>query len=323
MAGDLSVRRLIALGSVATLVAAVAHAHPVAETAAELPPESVAELWRRWPLEPGVIVPLALAAVLYGRGVARRGEGRAPLRPGEIAAFAAGWLALVIALASPLHPLGEALFSAHMAQHELLMLVAAPLCVLGRPHVAMLRALPARWLRPVAAHPAARGLRRLAETTSSPLLAWSVHAATLWVWHVPPLFDAAVRSDAIHAVQHATFFGSALLFWWALLERGARRPAHYGAAILYLFTTALHSGMLGVLLTFSDAPWYPAYAHTTTPWGLTPLADQQLGGVIMWAPACAFYTVGGLALFVAWLRASAEHARRAEARWVAEIGGQS
>jgi len=277
-------------------------------------PRNPAELARAWPFEPGVLVPLALLAVLYVRGVSRGSAGRPPLRRGEIIAFACGWLTLAIALASPLHPLGQVLFSAHMTQHELLMVVAAPLLVLGRPHVAILRALPAAFLRRVATRPAVRGIARGLRPLAHPVVAWLVHAVTLWVWHAPALFDAALENEAVHALQHLTFLGSALLFWWATLEPGPHRAAGYGAAVLYLFTTALHSGLLGVLLTFSGAVWYPAYGEAPRAWGWSPLADQQLGGVIMWAPACALYTVAALALFLAWLRDAGERTREAEAR---------
>lgn len=275
-------------------------------------PHDLHALARAWPLEPGVIVPLGLLAALYVRGLATNRTTRAPLGRGEVAAFAGGWLALAIALASPLHPLGQVLFSAHMTQHELLMLVAAPLLVLGRPHVAVLRALPVAALRSGVARGVARTVAPAVAVLARPPVAWAVHAATLWAWHAPPLFDAALRNETVHALQHLTFLGSSLLFWWAVLEHGTHRASGYGAAVLYLFTTALHSGLLGALLTFASGVWYPAYGNAARAWGWTPLADQQLGGVIMWAPACALYTVSALALFLAWLRDAGERTRRAE-----------
>jgi len=130
----------------------------------------------------------------------------------------------------------------------------------------------------------------------------SIHAVALWAWHTPPLYRAALHSGWVHAAQHVTFTLSAVLFWW-VLARGAQRPAGHGAGVLYLFATTLHTGLLGALLAVAPTVWYPEYLATTAPWGLTPLEDQQLGGLIMWVPACSVYVAAGLALFAAWLRA--------------------
>ena len=121
----------------------------------------------------------------------------------------------------------------------------------------------------------------------------------------------ALTEFAIHFLQHASFFGTALLFWWAIVRE---RPgtAGYGVAILYLFTTAAHSGALGALLSLARRSFYPAYASTTAAWGLTPLEDQQLGGLIMWVPAGAIYTVAALALLAAWLHDTEERASARE-----------
>jgi putative membrane protein len=217
-------------------------------------------------------------------------------------AFGAGWLALFIALVSPLHPWGEVLFSAHMTQHEVLMLVAAPLLVLSRPLAPFLWALPARRRSPVGAVGKKRVVRAIWRTLTNPLVAWAVHAVALWLWHAPALFQATLRSDFVHTLQHLSFLGSALLFWWDLIH-SRRGLMNYGAAVLYMFTTSVHSGVLGALITFAHSVWYPAYTTTQT-WGLTPLEDQQLGGLIMWVPAGLVYIAAGLALMVGWMRES-------------------
>jgi cytochrome c2 len=142
---------------------------------------------------------------------------------------------------------------------------------------------------------------------TAPFVAWLIHAIVLWGWHVPFLFQATLESEWVHALQHASFFGSALLFWWAVLH-ARERGLGYGAAVLYMFTTALHTSLLGVLLTFTTKLWYPIYTGTTASWGLTPLEDQQLGGLIMWIPAGVVYIVAGLALFAGWLRESESRA---------------
>lgn len=199
-----------------------------------------------------------------------------------------------------------------MTQHELLMLVAAPLLVLSKPVVAALNALPPgrvqsllRWTKPWWV----QGVWRF---VTKPLVAWLLHAVVLWTWHIPALLRAALQSEFVHALQHISFLLSAVLFWWALLHRG-HGTLGYGAAVLYVFTTAVHSGLLGALITLAGVVWYPEYLGTTQSWSLTPLEDQQLGGLIMWVPACTVYIVAGLALFAGWLRTAGEHARRREA----------
>jgi putative membrane protein len=279
-------------------------------------PHNFHDLWRTWGLEPLSIAGLALSALLYAHGLRRlwrdAGTGRGVHR-WEAACYALGWLALFVALVSPLHPWGAALFSAHMTQHEILMLVAAPLLVLGRPLVVFLKALPPRTAAALARASNTPSWRRAWGLLSNAFVAWLIHAIVLWVWHIPALFQATLTSDAVHALQHTSFLASALLFWWAVFDH-RRSAMGYGAALLFLFTTALHSGLLGVLLTFARAVWYPAYSQSTASWGLTPLEDQQLGGLIMWIPAGVVYIVAALACAAAWLRQSEQRTLQREAR---------
>ncbi|HMJ06269.1 MAG TPA: cytochrome c oxidase assembly protein [Chthoniobacterales bacterium] len=270
----------------------------------ETGPHNFAELRSDWPVEPAILIPLALSAWFYWRGM-RRLRRASPRAFGgiEVSCFAVGWVTLFIALASPLHPWGSVLFSAHMTQHELLMLVAAPLLVLGRPMIPFLWALPRNAAREMSRWSQTGAWQRIWRTITAPFVAWLIHALVLWSWHVPFLFQATLDSELVHALQHTSFLLSALLFWWAILH-GRQRALGFGVAVLYMFTTALHSGLLGALLTFARNVWYPIYNHTTEPWGLTPLQDQQLGGLIMWIPAGVVYIVAGLALFAGWLRES-------------------
>ena len=280
-------------------------------------PHDLHDLWRSWAFdEPFVIGGLLLTAWVYTRGVRRLWRASrvgAGIRKWEAACFAGGWVALVVALVSPLHPWGRVLFSAHMTQHEVLMLVAAPLLVLGKPLVATLRALPAGWAHRLAEAANAPAWKSTWGVVTNAFAAWLVHGLVLWVWHLPSLFQATLDNEFVHAVQHLSFLLSALLFWWAILQ-GRRHALNYGLAVLYLFTTAVHSGLLGALLTFARTLWYPAYAGKTASWGLTPLEDQQLGGLIMWVPACALYIIAGLALFAAWLRESETRVLKREAQ---------
>jgi putative membrane protein len=271
---------------------------PLTAFAHEGEPLEPHDLWMAWSFDPGVVIPLALAAVLYLRG-ARASRG---ITSRQQACFWAGWTVLALALVSPLHPLGEVLFSAHMAQHEILMLVAAPLLVLSKPLVAFLWGMPFGWRREVGAWSKARPVQKGWSALTDPMTAWWLHAVAIWGWHAPPLFQATINNEWIHSAQHISFLGSALLFWWALFY--AQGEKNYGAGVFYIFTTAVHTGILGALLTFAPRLWYPAYAATAPAWGLTPLEDQQIGGLIMWVPAGLIYIVAGLALFAAWMRYS-------------------
>ncbi len=259
------------------------------------PPEPH-DLWTAWTWQPGVVMPLVVFAILYAIGACRqRGLSRS-----QIALFAAGWLTLFIALISPVHALGEALFSAHMAQHELLMVVAAPLLVLARPLPTLLWAFPLKTRRQIGSAVNERHFAAAWALITAPLAAWLIHTIVLWGWHMPALFNATLTNNGIHSAQHICFLGSALLFWWGLL----RTRMAYGAAIIYMFTTAIHTSILGALLTFAPSPWYAGYLHTTAAWGMTPLEDQQLGGLIMWVPAELAYVFAGLWLVAGALRES-------------------
>jgi putative membrane protein len=257
------------------------------------------DLWEAWTFEPGIAISLLAAINLYLIGASRMGRG---IRPRHVATFLAGWLSLAIALMSPLHALGGALFSAHMVQHEILMLVSAPLLVLGRPLVALLWAFPISIRQAAGRLTKFRAIERPWHLATTPSFAWVFHAAALWIWHIPSLFQATLTGEPIHDLQHLSFFLSALLFWWVLFRE--ERRLSYGAGVFYLFTTGLHSGVLGALLTFARIEWYPAYSETAKPWGLTGLEDQQLAGLIMWVPAGLVYMAAALALFAAWLKRS-------------------
>lgn len=298
--------RLPWLLALAALAPGRAWAHP------GLPPEPH-DLASAWTLDPWVAVPLLVSGWLYARGTERMwrrsGAGRG-VRRWEAGCFAAGWLVLAAAMVSPLHALGEALFSAHMAQHVLLMAVAAPLLVLGRPVVPFLWGVPPAWRRQLGGWARGRAVRAAWGALTAVSAAWLLHAAAIWLWHLPALYQATLASEGVHALQHLSFLGTALLFWWALVH-GRRGRTGYGGALLALFTTALHGGGLGALLTFSPRPWYPAYAEAGAPWGLTPLEDQQLAGLIMWIPAGVAYLVAALLLLAGWMRES----ERRTARW--------
>lgn len=247
-----------------------------------------------WHIDPISLVLLLYIGWAYWRGM-RQQRRRPQATPDGLKRrrryFWSGWLILVIALCSPLDPWGEVLFSAHMVQHELMMLVAAPLLVLSRPSSALLRGSPGVLGRAFGKTAATGGVRRGWEFLVSPLSAWTIHGLVLWIWHLPALFEASLASTSIHILQHLSFLAVALLFWWSLFRSD---QAGSGTAVIYLFTTALHASGLGALLTFSPHVWYQPYLATAPEWGLTALQDQQLGGLIMWMPAGLVYVIAGL-----------------------------
>jgi putative membrane protein len=283
--------------------------------AAEPAPQTWSELLLHWTLDPLVLTGLVLAALVYVLGTRRlwqhagryHGVGR-----GQVACFAAGWFTVILALLSPLDWLSDFLFSAHMTQHELLMLVAAPLWVAGRPLV------PALWL--LSAEQRARlrdwwmgsSVSRVCTELTSPFTALVVHAFCVWIWHLPSWFGAALASEPIHALQHLMFFASAALFWWALVH-GRYGRVGYGVSVLFVFATALHTSILGAVFSLAQHLWYPEQSVHAEQFGLAPLSDQELAGLIMWIPSGFILTALALALFAAWLGELERRARRRQA----------
>jgi putative membrane protein len=264
-----------------------------------------ASLWTTWSWEPAVVIVLILTGALYANGLRRlwRKSPGAGIRIWEAASFATGWTAAALALVSPLHALGGVLFSAHMVQHELLIGVSAPLLVLGRPLIPFLWALPPAWRSGLGALTKRSVVSSSWGVLTQPAVAFALHAVALWVWHLPGPYQATLNSEVMHSLQHLSFISTGLLFWWTVF--GARSASlGHGVAVFYLFATALQTGALGALLTFAPTLWYPAYAATSGAWGLTPLDDQQLGGLIMWIPGSLPYVIAGLVLFARWLKES-------------------
>lgn len=244
-----------------------------------------------------VAIPIALMVVAwaYATGVRRR-TGR-PVPPARILAFGLGLLALAVALVSPIGALGERHLAGHMVQHVLLVGVAAPLLVLGDPLTVMLPAAPRRWRRPL--RRVHRSLLRV--QSGSRWLGWLaasvvVETAVLYSWHAPALFEAALTTTAVHALQHVTLLATAAVFWWLVVN--ARSPHAYGWGVLAIFVNTLASSALGALMTFSTHPWYPTYARLDGPGAAE---DQQLGGAVMWAYGGAAALIGACAMFMAWL----------------------
>jgi cytochrome c oxidase assembly factor CtaG len=172
----------------------------------------------------------------------------------------------------------------------------------GAPIVALLWALPSRARHTVASAVQRTPLPLIWRFVAAPPSAFVLYGLAVWIWHIPALYDSALNRESVHIVQHLCFFGTAALFWWGIVH-GRQGRMGYGAAVVYLFVTALHGGVLGALLTVSPHVWYAPYlAHHSS--GLTPLEDQQLAGLLMWVPAGLAFAAGALCLFAAWLRQS-------------------
>jgi len=261
-----------------------------------------------WPWEPSVV--LGCAVLLGGYLAAARNRTAR-----ETWCFVAGVVVLGLALDSPIDTLGDRyLFSAHMLQHLLLILVVPPLLLLGVPPAP---AGSTRWQSRV---PAAA--RRAAGTLGRPAVAWLAGVGTMWLWHAPALYNAALAYGIVHIAQHLMFLATSAIFWWPILAPGGAARLALLPAIVYLLAAALAAGVLGILLTFAPAGLYPAYLHPPDPlglgpllrdgWGLSPETDQQVGGLLMWIPGGLAYLCAMLGVLARWY-AGAE--RMVEPMW--------
>jgi putative membrane protein len=250
-----------------------------------------ADVWTHWNTDPLLLIGLLLPLALY-----LRGTWTYPVAHWRTAAFITGIGTLFIALISPLEAMSGSLFSAHMIQHLLLVLVAAPLLVLSRPTAPVLRGLPVRWRKAAGNTARIPVIHKLWTSLTRPVTASSLHLMALWLWHVPALYSAAIAYEALHILEHASFFLTAALFWWSIQSAG-----QHGVRVLAVFGVMMASGLLGALMTFARSAWYSDHAAYVSAWGLTLLEDQQLAGMFMWIPAGFVYVVTAGVILGAWL----------------------
>jgi cytochrome c oxidase assembly factor CtaG len=265
----------------------------------------------QWTFDPWIVIPLLTVGLPYfvgGLVLWRRAAIGHPIRAGHAVIFGAGWFTLAGALTSPLHWLGEHLFTFHMVEHEIVMAISAPLLVAGRPIGTMLWSLPRRLRVATGRFLRHSSLVSMWERLSAGGNATILHGLAIWLWHVPGLFDAAVTSVAVHRLQHISFLVTAMLFWWSVFYR-----SNPGVAAWHLFVTMMHTGILGALMTLAPRVLYRAQTATAAAWGFTPLQDQQLAGLIMWVPAGTVYAGAAMALTVIWIRESGKMPRREDA----------
>jgi putative membrane protein len=255
-----------------------------------------------WTLDPVLVVPLGLALLIYCVGWLRLSK-RASARPTGAGLFVSGWAVLTFSLVSPLHAAGERSFTMHMIEHELIMLVSTLLLAMSGSGAIMAWGLP-RPLRLSLGGGWKSPLQRIWKRLTEPVTATAIQGVVMWGWHAPPLFDRALESSGWHIAQHACFFVSSLVFWWAMLHP---RRGGYGVSAACLFATSLIGGALGALMSLSSSPWYADYAAMgMSGIGLDPVDDQRLAGLIMWIPGGLVHGVAALILFYRWLKSAEE-----------------
>ncbi|MEQ8673826.1 MAG: cytochrome c oxidase assembly protein [Aggregatilineales bacterium] len=247
------------------------------------------EFWSTWHLDPITGSFLAFVGWRYMDGIwrlwRRAGTGRGVHR-WQVVAFWLGLISIATALLSPIETFAETSLPVHMVQHLLLTLIAPPLLVAGLPPVALMGTLPMDWRKGVARWFLRRKLlKTLWHGATTPGVSWGLYALVLWGWHVPILYQTAVENSAVHLLEHISFFSAAFLFWHSVSIQNI-------TALIVIFTTALHSSMLGVLMTFSNQTWYPAYES---------LENQQIAGLIMWMGGGIIFLIAGLLVLWRWL----------------------
>jgi cytochrome c oxidase assembly factor CtaG len=265
-----------------------------------------------WTLDPLLVVPLLSiggAYVIGYRRFARRSHVAYRTRGGL---FVVGYTALVIALISPVHAVGETYFSVHMVQHLLLSLVAPPLLLLSSSMPVLLWALPPRDRATLGRLVGRRGpTRSVLRWLTRPAVAWTLFVVTQWAWHQPAAYDWALENRWAHYLEHVSFFATAILFWWPVIGAPPLpSPLSYPIRIGYTFLAWLPNSLLGAGIALSGGPLYPFYVHAAAVTGVDPGFDQQLAGLIMWVPGDVLFLSMVFLLFVAFM----EHEQRQEAR---------
>ncbi len=266
----------MSLGTGIVAVATATHSAPHHDTL-----RLGASVWEAWSFDPVVLLAAAVAALCFARGLRRwPNVGRANATSRAVSYYV-GLVTVVLALLSPIDGLGSHHLTAHMVQH-LMLTTAVPLLLLGSPVVPILRGLPRRWAARAIALARTRGATAVWSLVRRPDVAFILYGVTLAAWHViPGWYDAALRNDEVHYLEHASLVAGAFPFWHNIIGAAGRRPLGYLARIPYVLSQgALQTG-IGVYIALADHPLYAAYATTWPVFPLTPLEDQQLGGVVM------------------------------------------
>lgn len=267
-----------------------------------------------WSWQPTVLIPLLVFSALYAIGWKRlrgRGRGRAAPARWRVCCYYGGMAAIWLALLSPIDTFSDLLFFLHMSGHLLLLEVAPLLIWLGMPFAPLFWSLPHGLRREVAGLFTSRSLvRSIFSRLTHPVVATTLYVVVVAIWHLPVLYDAAEGQTLIHYLEHTLFLGAGLIWWWTIVHPGRRRIEY---APLYVLIAASEGGVIGGGLTFLQQPVYVVYEQVPRLWGISALADQQIGGIVMWLGGGVIYIVYAIAIFikVAWdeERAMAAHER--------------
>ena len=248
-----------------------------------------------WVFEPSVLIGLAALTVGYALVIGplrRKYNWGEPVGVGQQIAFYLGVLAVFIALISPLDALAaHTLFSAHMAQHMLLTFIAPPLWLLGTPE----------WLVKLMAPPGP--LRFITRRLTHPIMAFVLFNGTMWGWHVPAAYEAALRDQTLHIVEHVLFMGTGVLGWWPVINRlpDVSKRLSQPMQVMYLFAMLFPCTALAALITLSPTRLYPFYGDAPLMFGLPPMQDQVLAGLIMWLPGDMILVSSIIVVLKRWL----------------------
>lgn len=277
--------------------------------------EDSVNVWTHWHAHPDVIVGLTvlLALYLYAVVPVRVHDGiRESVQPRQVATFTVGVLVIFFALVSPLHELSNNyLFSAHMIQHVLLTLVAPPLLVSGIPGWA---------LRPILK---VRAILIMARVLTHPILAFAAFNLMFSFWHFPALYATSVNFHGIHITEHLLFMMTGVLVWWPLLSNSKELPRlSEPMQMIYLLLMSIAQILVFAPITFADKPIYQYYVEAPSMWGVSDMADQQMGGLIMKVGGGALFMGMLVVTFLRWYsREEADHARerRERQRLISEV----
>jgi cytochrome c oxidase assembly factor CtaG len=247
-----------------------------------------------WSIPIGPSFGLLLSLIFYLRGWLRlqfQVPNRFPIW--RLLAFTAGLATIFVAIASPLDAFAGLLLQIHMIQHLLLMMIAPPLILAGAPYLPLLSGFPRGFTRDVLGPFLVwKPIKRIGQTLVHPLFAGTAFAASNLLWHIPPLYELALRSPGWHQIEHFSFIFTGLLFWWPLVQPWPSRSVWpRWTMIPYLIVADLQNTALAGFLSFYDRVLYPAYERVPRLWGSTPLEDQGLAGTIMWVPGSIMFLV--------------------------------
>lgn len=308
-AGATTACRIALLAGALTTLAVPAFAHGGAEIAARA-------AWSAWQVTPDIAIPLALLAVDYVLGMARR-HAASPAPWWRHVLFFSGLIAIFLALQSPLDPIAEHLFFVHQIQHLLLRMIGPMLLALSWPESRLIAGLPGparrRLLAPVASHVA---MRRTLRFLGHPAVATTLFVAALYVWEIPRFHDAALLDEPLHYLMHVTMLLAGLVFWWRVFDRrgpragteigeadgGGRAPQglRYGVRGMMLWFAILSNILLGAYTTLKTTVLYAAYGAQDRLFGYPPLEDEQIGGVIIWIPSSMMCLIALLVVVHLW-----------------------